>query len=250
LGQFLIINISARIIAVLGSVLGASLALPTPSPRPALVRLRPRWPRWTLDASFALDLRSLRSVIERGCSLKFPEPTPDRFIDRVDRSPERLDRGRRLLVVCPEALRLGFEIGEPISDRGLRLYRLRQQRSQPAAQRDGLLEGLRVRRWIDRVFAKIAHDEDPGSPLASDRSVVAEASTAKLIPPAGTAVAPCATGGAPVCEAAVAGACIGAGVAAKCEIGQPGFRPCPAPQLPPPCWNAQPQAIMIGGIGG
>ena len=54
--------------------------------------------------------------------MKFPEPTPDRFIDRVDRSPERLDRGSRLLKVCPEAAGLGFEIGDPIFDRRLGLY--------------------------------------------------------------------------------------------------------------------------------
>jgi hypothetical protein len=181
--------------------------------------------------------------------MKFPEPTPDRFIDRVDRSPERLDRGSRLLKVCPEAAGLGFEIGDPIFDRRLGLYGLRQQRCQPAAQRGSLLDGLRVRRRVDRVFAKIAHDEGPGSPLASDRPIVAEVSTAKLIPPAGTALAvcPCATGGAAVW--ADGGPCIGPGVAAKCETGQPGFSPCPAPQAPP-CWNAQPQAMMIGGIGG
>jgi hypothetical protein len=183
--------------------------------------------------------------------MKFPEPTPDRFIDRVDRSPESLDRGTRLIKVCLEAAGLGFEIGDPISDRRLGLYGLRQQRGQPAAQRGGLLDGPCVRRRVDRIFAKIAHDEGPGSPLSSARRVVAEVWTAKLIPPAGTALAvcPCATGGAAVCEAA-AGACIGAGVAAKCETGQPGFRPCPAPQAPPPCWSAQPQAMMIGGIGG
>ena len=96
--------------------------------------------------------------------MKFPEPTSDHFIDRVDRSPERLDRGSRLLKVCPEAAGLGFEIGDPIFDRRLGLYGLRQQRGQPAAQRRGLLDGLRVRRRVDRVFAKIAHDEGPGSP--------------------------------------------------------------------------------------
>jgi hypothetical protein len=184
--------------------------------------------------------------------MKFPEPTSDRFIDRVDRPPERLDRGSRLLKVCLEAAGLGFEIGDPIFDRRLGLYGLCQQRGQPAAQRRGLLDGLRVRRRVDRAFAKIAHDVGPGSPLASDRPVAAEVSTAKLIPPAGTALAVClcATGGAAVCEDAAAGACIGAGVAAKCETGQPGFMPCPAPQKPAPCWNAQPQAMMIGGIGG
>jgi hypothetical protein len=181
--------------------------------------------------------------------MKFSEPTADRFIDSVDRSPERLDRGSRLLKVCPEPAGLGFEIGDPIFDRRLGLYGLRQQRGQPAAQRRGLLDCLRVRRRVDRAFAKIAHDEGPGSPLASDRPVAAEVSTAKLIPPAGTALAVCPRATA-VCQADSAGACIGAGVAAKCETGQPGFRPCPAPQAPPPCWNAQPQAMMIGCIGG
>jgi hypothetical protein len=184
--------------------------------------------------------------------MKFSEPTADRFIDSVDRSPQRLDRGSRLLKVCPEPAGLGFEIGDPIFDRRLGLYGLRQQRGQPTAQRRGLLDCLRVRRRVDRAFAKIAHDEGPGSPLAADRPAVAEVSTAKLIPPAGTAVVvcPCATGGAAVCEGDSAGACIGAGVAAKCETGQPGVRPCPAPQAPTPFWNAQPQAMMIGGIGG
>ena len=51
--------------------------------------------------------------------MKFSEPTPNRFIDRVDQSPQRLDRGSRLLKVCPEAAELGFEIGDPIFDRRL-----------------------------------------------------------------------------------------------------------------------------------
>jgi hypothetical protein len=64
-GQYLVIDSTARIIAILGSVLRASLALPMPSRLPTLVRRRARRVLWALAVSFAFKLRSLRSAIER-----------------------------------------------------------------------------------------------------------------------------------------------------------------------------------------
>jgi hypothetical protein len=62
-GQFLIVNIATRITALLGSVLGTSLAMPRASLPPALAPLRAHW--LAFAASFAFNLRSFRSMIER-----------------------------------------------------------------------------------------------------------------------------------------------------------------------------------------
>jgi hypothetical protein len=65
LDQFLIVNIATRIIAVLGSVLGASPAMPRAPLPAALAPLRAHWLLWALAASFAFNLGRFRSMIER-----------------------------------------------------------------------------------------------------------------------------------------------------------------------------------------